>query len=305
MKVILLGDTGQLGQAFINLNADNTFECYSFNRSNFDIQHLENFFRRADSIGADFLINMIAYTDVNRAEEQNEQCALVNHHFPKRLSKFCKQRNIQLIHISTDYVFDGTNTEPYNEIDKPNPLSEYGFSKYLGENSILNSGCTGYIIRTSGLFSQYRTNFLKNMIDLLATKKKVHVVSDQFFNPTYAKDLAILTAKIINHRSSNEKVELLHYSGDCPTSWYLFTKMIKDILIKKEIFKDNQLSEIQSISLNNFESMAKRPLYSILDNAKSKKRFQHNSSNWKLGLSESIKMLQFDNFFDKYKDRFS
>ena len=298
MKVILLGDTGQLGQSFTNLAVDNTLEYHSFNRSNLDVLNLEEFFTRADSIDANFLINMIAFTDVNKAEEQKEECALINHHFPERISRYCSQRKIEIIHISTDYVFDGTNTEPYNEIDKPNPLSEYGFSKYLGEKSILDSGCSGHIIRTSGLFSQYRTNFLKNMINLLATKKEVHVVNDQYFNPTYARDLAGFIMRIINQGSSNKKVEILHYSGDCPTSWYLFTKMIREILIEKEIFLDTQLSKIKPISQKDFKSMAKRPLYSVLDNSKSYERFQYTSSNWKFGLSESIKMLQADSFFN-------
>lgn len=303
MRVILLGDTGQLGQAFSNLAMSESFELHKFNRSNFNILNLDNFFIQANLIKADFIVNMIAYTDVNGAEQQKEECNNVNHYFPERLAKYCKKMNVGLIHISTDYIFDGTNSTPYTELDKPNPLSEYGTSKYKGENSILNSGCSGFIIRTSGLFSELRTNFLKTMIGLLATKNEIYVVNDQIFNPTYAKDLASFIIKTIHHNEPSKEAELLNYSGDCATSWYLFTKIIKENLIKKEIFLDNELSVIKPIALNKFKSLAERPLYSVLDNSEINRKFQHISSNWKLGVSESINMLQKNNFFENFKSR--
>jgi len=305
MRVILLGNTGQLGQAFSNLAMSESFELHKFNRSNFNILNLDNFFIQASLIKADFIVNMIAYTDVNGAEQQKEECNNVNHYFPERLAKYCKKMNVGLIHISTDYIFDGTNSTPYTELDKPNPLSEYGTSKYMGENSILNSGCYGLIIRTSGLFSEYRTNFLKTMINLLAIKDEIHVVNDQIFNPTYANDLAGFIIKVIYYIDPNKNADLIHYSGDCATSWYLFTKMIKENLIENDIFLDNELSVIKPVALDKFKSIARRPLYSVLDNSEIKRRFEYISSNWKLGVIQSIKILQLNKFFDKYKARIS
>ena len=237
MKTILVtGKDSQLAQCINDI--EYTLPSFKFiykNSKDLDITNFKslNDFFRIQKI--DFCINCAAYTAVDKAEIEVQKAEQVNEIAPKNLATLCNFFNTTLIHISTDFVFDGEKQSPYTELDQTNPLNVYGQTKLNGENQIIMKTNKYYIIRTSWLYSEYGSNFLKTMLRLTKQKKEISVITDQTGSPTYAKDLAEVIFKII--ASKKEEYGIYHYSNNGEVTWFEFATTILQIVKSRVIIK--------------------------------------------------------------------
>ena len=277
MVVLVLGAGGQLGQS-LQFIADEYPEIkfQFFSRSSLDITNklvLEGVF---NSLKPDFCINASAYTAVDKSESEKEQAYLINVEGVKNIAQVCKDFNLTLIHVSTDFVFDGNKNTPYTEEDETNPQGVYGKTKREGELEILRILEKYFIIRTSWLYSQFSTNFMKTMLRLAQDRDTISVVNDQIGTPTHAVDLANTIAKIILSSSTNYGI--YHFSNEGKASWYDFAKKIFEV--------NNIKITLKPISTLEFPTPAKRPKYSVLDKSKIKKEFNILIDQWEDSLKK-------------------
>ena len=231
----------------------------------------------------DYCINCAAYTAVDKAETENDQAFLINADAVAILAKICSKNNTQLMHISTDYVFDGTSKTPCKETDKTNPVSVYGQSKLQGEELAIKNCPSTIIIRTSWLYSSYKNNFVKTMLRLMKEKESINVVNDQFGCPTYAADLALAIMQMIKSKKSKENPGIYHYTNTGITNWYEFAVVIKNLT--------GSNCTINPITTAQYPTAAKRPAYSVLDTAKIKETFQVTIPNWEDSLEKCLKLI--------------
>jgi dTDP-4-dehydrorhamnose reductase len=233
----------------------------------------------------DYCINSAAYTAVDKAESNSKLAFEINSIAVKKLAQVCKENQTVLIHISTDFVFDGTNNQPYKELDISNPKSVYGASKLQGEKEIQLILKEHFIIRTSWLYSEFGNNFMKTMLRLSKERKNLEIVNDQIGTPTYAIDLANVVLKIINEGS--KEYGIYHYSNEGSITWYDFAK---------EIFKQSDIEiSLKPILTKEYPTPVKRPIYSVLDTTKIKETFQIKIPNWKESLGVAL-----NNFLKNY-----
>ena len=213
MKILVTGGLGQLGNSLKKISKDYDFEFVFTDLEELDItneKQVEDFLSCDDF---SFVINTAAYTAVDNAEKEQEKCNLINNVAVENLAKACQKNHVFLIHISTDYVFDGKQSFPYTPFDKTNPLGVYGKTKLEGEQAIIASGCKYIILRTAWLYSEFGKNFVKTMLNLTATKPQLKVVFDQVGTPTYALDLANAIYDIVNGRKYEGNTGIYHYSN--------------------------------------------------------------------------------------------
>jgi dTDP-4-dehydrorhamnose reductase len=241
-----------------------------------NLNQIQTFFKSNPQI--DYCINCAAYTAVDKAETEAEKAFEINATGAKNLAQVCNDHDAILIHVSTDFVFDGEKNEPYTETDVANPISVYGASKLQGEVEIQQALKEYFIIRTSWLYSEYGNNFMKTMLRLAETRDGISVVSDQIGTPTYAGDLAEIIIQIINIKT--EKYGIYHYSNEGVASWYEFAK---------EIFKltENKI-KVNPIPSIEYLTPAKRPKYSVLDKKKIIDVFKIDIPFWRESLKKVI-----------------
>ena len=283
LKILVTGKDGQLGYALQELS-ENQFEfTWKFtDRSELDITDLIKTQSVLKHFQPDWIINTAAYTDVDGAESNEEIAYKVNADGPYILAKSAKEIGAKLVHISTDYVFDGTKKEPYSENDKPNPLQVYGKSKLKGELLIQDTYISGFIIRTSWVYGNHGKNFVNTILKLAKTKNEIQVIDDQFGSPTYVNDLAeIILNLILNSTLTN--LDLIHYSNKGGVSWYEFAKYI--IKLK------NQSCIIKKISTEDFGQISKRPHFSELDLNKIQKKYSIYTKNWNESINQYMNNL--------------
>ena len=241
-----------------------------------NLNDVEEFFTTNQKI--DYCINCAAYTAVDKAETHVEKAFEINTKGAKNLALVCDEQGAILIHVSTDFVFDGDKTEPYIETDIPKPISVYGASKLKGEVEIQKTFEKHFIIRTSWLYSEHGTNFMKTMLRLAETRDEISVVSDQIGTPTYAGDLADVILKIISSKNTN--FGLYHYSNEGQTSWYGFAKAI---------FEGSNLKiKTTPIKTEAYPTPAKRPIYSVMDKTKIKSALKIEIPFWDDSLIKAI-----------------
>ena len=218
-NILVTGSNGQLGNELrlVVREKDKVNKYYFTDVAELDITSKKDVSDFIVSNNIDIVVNCAAYTNVDKAEDDKEIADFINHIGPKNIAEVCRDRSGFLIHISTDYVFDGTKNTPYTEIDETKPLGVYGETKLRGENAILNSGCEYVIIRTSWLHSSFGHNFLKKMQKLTAEKETINVVFDQIGTPTYTGDLANVIYAITqkNDYSENKKSGLSLFKRGC------------------------------------------------------------------------------------------
>ena len=272
LKILVTGKHGQLGYALQELS-ENQFEfTWKFtDRSELDITNSINTQSVLKKFQPDWIINTAAYTDVDGAENNQKIAYNVNADGPYILAESAKKIGAKLVHISTDYVFDGTKKKSYTENDKPNPLQVYGKSKLKGELLIQDTSITGFIIRTSWVYGNHGKNFVNTILKLAENKNEIEVVDDQFGSPTYVLDLAKTIIELISKESLTQ-MDIFHYSNLGEISWYLFAKKIVELSKKKCIIKP--------ISSANYKQIAYRPNYTVLSHHKIARLIKDNLKEW-------------------------
>ncbi|MGG5510456.1 dTDP-4-dehydrorhamnose reductase [Myroides odoratimimus] len=278
MKILVTGSTGQLGSELKDLVL--RYSQYNFvfmDRALMPLDNTERVLEILESEQPDFIINAGAYTAVDKAESEVDLADLVNHQCVRVLGEWCEENESHLVHISTDYVFDGSSSSPLNEEALTAPINVYGATKRKGEEALKNAHPDAIIIRTSWVYSTYGNNFVKTMCRLMQERESLGVVSDQIGTPTYAADLAKVIMQMIS--SNIWKGGLYHYSNEGEISWYDFASKIKEI--------KGFGCEVNAIDSSAFPTPAKRPAYSLLDKSKIKKEYDINIPNW----DESLKIM--------------
>ena len=280
-NILVTGGNGQLGSELREIAPN--YPDYSFlftDVSDLDITDHKavNDFIKINNINV--IINCAAYTAVDKAESEPELADAINHLAVANFARIAKEKHIKLVHISTDYVFDGTNHKPYLETDSPNPQSVYGKTKLDGELAMQRiNPANSIIIRTSWVYSKYGNNFVKTMLHLAETRAEISVVSDQIGSPTNAKDLAVAILNILP-QVSNQTLELFHYSNEGICSWYDFAKTIFEI--------KGLTVKVNSIESSYYPTPALRPFYSVLNNNNIKESYQLEVLYWKDALDCSL-----------------
>ena len=276
--ILVSGSNGQLGQCLAKcMDKGNTVFADKQTLDITDRNAVLNFVRDNN---IDTIINCAAYTAVDKAESEPELARKINVDGPLNLAS----TGAKIIHVSTDYVFDGKNNVPYTPKDKTNPVSVYGKTKRNGEIAVEASAKIYAIIRTQWLYSEFGKNFAKTMQTLGATKDTLNVVADQVGTPTYAGDLAMAITKIIPQLKP-ENSGIYHFSNEGVCSWYDFTKMIAE-------YAGNTECIIQPCHSDEFPSPVKRPAYSVLDKTKVKETFGISIPYWTESLKVCIKNLR-------------
>ncbi len=276
-KILVTGANGQLGSEIRELSK-NAKADFFFDILDITNQDVLKSFIETNKI--DIIINCAAYTAVDKAEEDELLADKVNHQAIKYLAELSKQNDIKLIHISTDYVFDGENCKPYKEDDKTNPITVYGKTKLKGEKALQEvAPKNSIIIRTSWVYSSFGNNFVKSMLRYGREKDELRVVYDQVGTPTYARDLAKMILDTMA-KIKNDEVEIYHYSNEGVLSWYDFSK---------EIMKMAGIEcEITPIESFEYPTPASRPHFGVLNKSKIKKEFGIKIPFWKDSLSECL-----------------
>jgi dTDP-4-dehydrorhamnose reductase len=285
MKVLITGSNGQLGLSIKNQTG--SFPSFQFIYTDVDelditsVESLKIFFKKNK---VDALINCAGYTAVDKAEAERDKAFLINAQAVKNLASLSNEFGYFLVHISTDYIFDGKKTSPYIESDSPNPLSIYGLSKFEGEKEIISLAKNAIILRTSWLYSEYGNNFVKTIQRLAKDRPELKVVSDQVGTPTYAGDLAEAILKIITHKSDFSGVNIYNYSNEGVASWFDFASAIVEL--------DKLDCKVKPITTEEYPLPAKRPFFSVLSKEKIKKEIGLIIPDWKESLKKCIDNLK-------------
>lgn len=283
--VLVTGSGGQLGMEIWKLS--DQYPSFNFlftTREHLPIDDFDLVKKYFELQQIDYCINCAAYTAVDKAESEKAKAFLINADAVGNLASVCKDHQTQLIHISTDYVFDGTADSPYKEEDKIAPVNIYGASKLRGEELALNNNPSSIIIRTSWVYSSFGNNFVKTMLRLMQERETINVVNDQYGCPTYAADLAEVTLQIINKENNNEQPSgIFNFCNEGMITWYDFAKAIK------ESVKSN--CRINPIPTSQYPTPAKRPQYSVLDTSKIKETFKITIPQWKDSLDKCLLLL--------------
>lgn len=282
MNILITGAKGQLGnelQKRTGLLPDAHFFFTDVEELDITREEMVDDFFKQNHI--DFVVNCAAYTAVDKAETEQNSALLINCQAVSNLAKACSAHNAFLIHISTDYVFNGHNYKPYRELDIVEPVSFYGISKWRGEQ-VAKTVEKGIIIRTSWLYSNFGHNFVHTMQKLGRERKSLNIVFDQVGTPTYAGHLAETIWKIIPQLNDwNEGVQVYHFSNEGVCSWYDFALEIMQA--------SNLKCRIIPIESKDYPTPAERPFYSVLNKSKIKQRFGLTIPHWKIGLEEMIR----------------
>jgi len=296
MRILVTGKNGQLGRSIQKIvNTDTKIDKNQspndfifVGREDLDLGNESNISHYFKNNKFDIIINCAAFTAVDKAEQELELVNQINHLAVKQLARIANKQQAKLIHVSTDYVFDGESNKPYLETDTPNPVNVYGITKLAGEKALQTvMPINAVVIRTSWLYSEYGNNFISTMLKLGKERDELKVVSDQIGSPTYAADLADIILEIIKHkkfRDRGQTTQIYHYSGEGEISWYEFAK---------EIFKIEKIEcELHPVKSQQYPSPGKRPKNTILSQDKIVKAFNIKISNWESSLNTCMTILK-------------
>lgn len=282
MKILITGRHGQLGSELHDLKQSYPHHQMVFmDREEMDLSNSDQIIEVLNTEKPDIIINAGAYTAVDKAESDQELCNAVNHIAVKTIGEWAAKNNAKVIHISTDYVFDGTSETPLKETDATDPINVYGLTKLKGEEALVQSGADYVILRTAWVYSTYGANFVKTMMRLMNEREEIGVVADQIGTPTYARDLALAIMQIIETPQFVQGV--YHYSNEGTISWHEFATAIKEI--------KGYSTKINAIGSEAFPTPAKRPNFSLLDKTKIKEIYKASVPDWKTSLQEMLAKL--------------
>ena len=280
MKVLVTGANGQLGSELreLALPEEMTFTDVA-ELDLLDYQAVSDLFEEK---GFDLVLNCAAYTAVDKAESEEELAQKINGDATKNLADLCKAHDCKLVHVSTDYVFDGTASTPYKETDEVNPKSAYGRTKLSGETAILESGCESMIIRTAWLYSTFGANIVKTVLKYSAERDQLGFVFDQVGSPTYAADLAQAIAVVVND-PSKFKTGVYHYANEGVTSWYDFALAVIEL--------SGNSCHVNPIETYEYPVPAPRPAYSVFNKKKIKETLEISIPHWRESLKTCLTKL--------------
>ena len=281
-KILVTGANGQLGSE-LKVLAPNypQFDFIFTDIEDFPLDQTEVIISNFKNIQPDAVINCAAYTAVDKAEHEVGVADAINHLAIATLASLCNETGAKLLHISTDYVFDGTSAIAYKEDDQPNPKSVYGVTKLAGELACLKNCPESIIIRTAWVYSEFGNNFVKTMLRLMSERESLGVVNDQVGSPTYAADLAQVILTILD--SQKWEAGMYHYSNAGEISWYDFAQDIKEI--------GQKTCEIKGIPASSYPTPAARPAYSLLDKSKIKAVYGIEPIDYKISLEKMMARL--------------
>lgn len=289
-KVLVTGSNGQLGSELKSLEKNfPNFEFIFTDRSLLDMSNVASIQQYCENNHFDFCINAAAYTKVDLAETEIDLCWKINVTGVETLATICCQKGIPFIHFSSDYVFNGTATEPYVETDLTAPNGVYAKSKQAGEKALINLAQKNKeakicIIRTSWVYSTFGHNFVKTMIRLMKERPEINVVNDQIGSPTYAKDLAIVALKVVlNWEAGNLSALIYHFSNEGICSWFDFAKAIGEFI--------DYTGKVNPITTTQYPTPAPRPAYSVLNKSKIKNELGIEIRTWEEALDECLQNL--------------
>lgn len=290
MKILVTGAAGQLGSELMDRGTRGGFRMFPVDLPQFDITRLSHVERVFSETPPDLVVNAAAYTAVDRAESDSEGAFAVNRDGPAIVAGICAAANIPMIHISTDYVFDGTKGEAYLESDPVSPLGIYGKSKETGERLVRQVLDRHLIIRTAWLYGSYGHNFVKTMLRLGTEREEISVVADQYGSPTSASDLAAAILTIASRLESGSPVAwgTYHYTGAGVTSWHGFAVKIFAIAAT---FRSLKVKSVRPITTSEYPQQAPRPTLSALDCAKIRAAFGLEVRPWPESLKETLLRL--------------
>lgn len=283
MNILVTGANGQLGNEMRRVSLQSSDHYIFTDVAELDITNIEAVRSMVAEHQVEVIVNCAAYTAVDKAEEDEAMAYLLNATAVANLATAAKEHGATLIHVSTDYVFDGKGCRPYTEEQPTSPTSVYGRTKLQGEEAAAESGCNYLIFRTAWLYSPFGRNFVKTMRTLTAERDSLKVVFDQVGSPTYAGDLAALIVKIIDERALNH-CGVYHYSNEGVCSWYDFAREICEM-------SGNECN-VEPCHSDEFPSKVARPAYSVLDKSKVKATFGVSVPHWKVSLAKCIEELK-------------
>jgi len=281
-KILVTGSNGQLGSELTALSKNYTqFEWVFTDWQELDLCNLENLESELSTINPQIIINCAAHTAVDKAESELELSDVLNHKSVAVLAQWSHANDCKLIHVSTDYVFDGTASIALAETAQPNPINVYGVTKLAGEKACMNENPEAIIIRTSWVYSSFGNNFVKTMSRLMQERERLNVVNDQIGSPTYAADLAQAIMTIITHE--NWQAGIYNFSNEGEISWFEFALAIQEI---------GQFDcAISGIPSSAYPTPAKRPQYSLLDKTKIKETYGAEVPEYKVSLKKCMQLL--------------
>ena len=283
-KILITGSNGQLGHCFKKLSPEygKTYEFDFADSSVLDITNRSAVLDYFQEYRPDFCINAAAYTAVDLAETEQDRAFAVNAEGVENLADACRENNVVLIHISTDYVFDGNSGISYSEENFTAPQSVYGMSKLKGEEAALENNPRTVVIRTSWLYSEFNKNFVKTVMNLFKTKNELGIVADQYGQPTNANDLAQAVMKIIEHDIKTYGV--FHFSNYPETTWYHFAEKIAELT--------HSPIKLRPITTAEYPTPAKRPMRSTMALDKIEEYYGIQPIHWEHSLEDCIQTLK-------------
>ena len=285
-KALVCGAGGQLGQELV-LTCPEQCQAIPMTRSMLDIADPDQVARALDDIEPAWVINAAAFTAVDAAESEPELAHRVNAIGPEILALQCRERNVRFLHVSTDFVFDGTQGRPYAPDAEPNPLGVYGRSKLDGENAVIAAGGSSVILRTGWVYSRHGGNFVKTMLRLMAEREQLSVVEDQIGTPTRARGLALACWGLADHGDASG---IYHWSDAGACSWYDFAVAIREIALELGLLR--QAATLLPIPASQYPTPARRPAYSVLDKTLTRKLLGHSGNHWTSQLRAMLVDLQ-------------
>ena len=291
MKILITGAQGQVGSELVAIANQSNYNVIAATRSDLDITNEKNVEAYISQVKPDIIINAAAYTAVDKAEEEQDIAYAINCDGAKNLAIACSIQNIPLLHISTDYVCDGSNAAAYNENEAVSPLGIYGESKWQGEEAIRTHLSQHIILRVAWVFGAKGNNFVKTMLRLGSDREELNVVADQFGGPTSAKSIAKTLIHLVESYQQDKNLEwgTYHYCGKEKTNWCDFAieifKQANNIgLLQKDM-------QVNAISTAEYPTLAKRPENSMLDCSKIKNTFEIDMPDWRVELKQVLSEL--------------
>jgi len=286
-RVLIAGGSGQIGSALIS-SAPPEYEIYAPNSSRLDIRDAESVANTFARFQPELVINAAAYTAVDKAETERELAFAINAAGAGHLARACRIDQTPLLHVSTDYVFDGANASGYHEDDQPNPLNVYGASKLEGERQVIDAGTPYLILRVSWVFSSVGTNFVKTMLNL-AAQDTLRVVDDQHGTPCAAADIAATMWLCAKTFETNPVGALMHFSSMPPTTWFGFANAIFKAAVALGVV--SRVPQLQRVSTDGYPTAARRPLNSLLDSSRLQQSVAFEPPDWRISLYDVLRRI--------------